>query len=149
MSENVEDAGSAPQFQRPFRAVGIFFACLSPLVAVPAAIYGIYSVEFLEVLAYILFLPLFGVGIALAHPGRLVKWWLRGAVLLPLGMIGFKVWLLSDPVSAIEMFPLAGFLILLKAYLLTGCVIAAWGWVRYVRWYRSAGRTSRTAAPKQ
>jgi hypothetical protein len=140
-----------PTLSRPFRAAAW---CLGVL-----AILFISSFLFVNRmggldgyawgLGYCFFLTLFGIGFALAARSRLVLWWIVSGI-VPAGMIvGFGLWLRSSPESILSLSQGAwwGMMGVLCTWVLAGCVVASYGWVEYIRSYRSTGYGRRGKAP--
>ena len=95
--------------------------------------------------AYCLCLSAAVVGILLAGP-RAVNWWVLSGVIPWLGALG--VWLLilqADPRTLFEKIGPAARAAraAVVAWLAAGVALAVFGWVRYLREYRSDSETSR------
>jgi hypothetical protein len=124
-------------------AAGLFVGLARPVVACAPFIDGIEPAAFLGPgLAYCLLLALFGVGLALAVPSRLVCWWLAASVIPLLGISAFGVLVWSSPAALLDL-PTAlmrGLQAITSGWVAGGCAVAGWGWVRYLRWRRSAAR---------
>jgi hypothetical protein len=138
---------------RPVRSAGLLFAGLVALFAACAPfIEEVDPVVFvLGGAAYSLLLALFGVGLGLALPSRLVLSWLLSGVLPLLVTAGIWLAVRFDPEFLFRA-PAAvyrGLLGVLWGWLLAGCAVAGWGWVRYIRGRRSASRglTNRCSGP--
>jgi hypothetical protein len=74
--------------------------------------------------AYCLFLAFFAVGLCLAMPNRIVLWWLLSILVPLLVNVGslLSFWVYPE--------------VVLRAWILASCAVAAWGWVWYIRWHR-------------
>jgi hypothetical protein len=90
--------------------------------------------------AYCLFLALFAVGLGLATPSRILVWWLL-SFLVPLLVIVdslLSFWVCPEVFLSTPPAVFLGLLGVLGAWVLASCAVAGSGWVRYVRWHRSA-----------
>jgi hypothetical protein len=95
--------------------------------------------------AYCLCLSAFAVGVTLAGP-RAMNWWLLSGVIPWLGALGF--WLLilqSDPQTLIPRIGAVAPVVqaIVVVWLASGVALAVFGWVRYLRAYRSDSESSR------
>ena len=122
---------------RPVRFAGLLFAGMIALCAActpfvvkvaPLLFIGTCS-------AYCLFLALFIVGLALAYPGRPVRWWFLSAAVLVLSLGGFWLLIQSNPETILQLIPVALYVLqaVLGIWLAIGLVVAGSGWVRYIR----------------
>jgi hypothetical protein len=135
-------AHQPPMVSHPVRLAVLTFVGIAAFLAVCLLFAAEHDpVMFLTAgLAYGAFLALFGVGLCLALPGRVVRWWLISGALPLMCVTVFWLWLRSDPEAILRSPPgvMIGLLVVLQGWIVAGVLIAGWGWVRYVRWYRSS-----------
>ncbi len=87
-------------------------------------------------------LTFFAVGLGLALPGTVARWWLVSGWLPILCMGVFWVYLRSDPEALLGAFPWVSRCVLavLWIWLVTGLLVAVWGWTQFARWRWASGR---------
>jgi hypothetical protein len=138
---------------RPVRAAAILFTVMAALFAACAPFVPFDLVRFLGWgLAYCLLLSLYVVGLMLAYPSRLLHWWFLAGVVPWLGVIIFWLWfqLCSPEINFRILSGVArGLSALLWTYLAVGLIISGVGWIRYIRWHRSASHTEPGDPPLQ
>jgi hypothetical protein len=132
---------------RPVRLAGLLFGGLFAVFAICAMfIDKVNPVAFvLGGAAYILLLSLFSVGLGLALPSRLASWWLLSGVLPLLANASFWLAVRADPEFFFRAYAavIPGLLCIQGSWILAGCAVAGWGWVRYVRWRMSTSADDR------
>ena len=125
--------------ERPVRMAGLLFAGLVAFwFACCPFVEEVDSVaSVLGGAAYCLFLTMFSAGLVLALPSRIVVlWWMLSGVIPLLFSAGFWLALRSDPEwifrASARVF-LRGLNWVIWGWLLTGCAVAGWGWLRFIR----------------
>src|SRR5262249_35318618 len=141
-----------PFVSQPIRLAGLLFAGFASLmlICVPFIedIGEVNPVVFLgSSMAYSLFLACFGVGLGLTATSRVAHWWML-SIAFPLSVVaGFLLWIRWAPETVLRLPAVMWWAIysLLGTWAGAGCVVAGWGWLRYVRWQPRANSASQIA----
>lgn len=134
--------------RHPFRTALVLFAGTGSLVAIGTPfVPEVNPLLFLAVgLSYCFCLVVFAIGVDLARPSRVVRYWSLSAVIPAIGVVAFWLLLRCDPDTMWRILPALtqGVLAAIAAWLAAGSIVAGFGWMKYLRFHRRVGRTEQS-----